>query len=62
MKLSDEIKKNILDLQAQYPEKRSALIPALHLAQKEVGYLPLDIQAEVATLFSLDPNEVNGVV
>lgn len=52
----------ILELQKKYPHKRSALIPALHLAQKEQGFLPLDMQAQVAELFDLDPNEVHAVV
>lgn len=60
--LSEKTRKSILDLQKVYPEKRSALIPALHLAQAEVGYLPKDTQKEVATLFGIDPNEVNAVV
>lgn len=60
--LSEQTKKAILDLQKVYPEKRSALIPALHLAQAEVGYLPRETQNEVAFLFGLDPNEVNAVV
>ena len=38
------------------------MIPALHLAQAEVGYLPREIQNEVADLFGIDPNEVNAVV
>jgi NADH-quinone oxidoreductase subunit E len=60
--LSDAIKKAIVELQNQYPEKRSALIPALHLAQSEAGYLPLETQAEVAALFGIDATEVNGIV
>lgn len=60
--LSEKTKTAILELQKSYPEKRSALIPALHLAQAEVGYLPRETQNEVATLFGLDPNEVNAVV
>lgn len=60
--LKEETKKAILDLQAQYPEKRSALIPALHLAQEEHGYLPREVQNEVAALFAIDENEVNAVV
>lgn len=60
--LSEETRKAILDLQALYPEKRSALIPALHLAQAEKGYLPREIQNEVASLFDIDLNEVNAVV
>lgn len=60
--LSEEIKQAILKLQKLYPERRSALIPALHLAQTELGYLPREIQNEVAVLFEIDPNEVNAVV
>lgn len=60
--LTDKTKKAILDLQKQYPEKRSALIPALHLAQKQIGYLPTEAQSEVADLFGIDENEVNAVV
>ncbi len=52
----------ILELQRKYPEKRSALIPALHLAQNEVGYLPLEVQQEVAVLFDIDVSEVHGIV
>lgn len=52
----------ILDLQKIYPEKRSALIPALHLAQQEKGYLPLETQFEMAELFAIDASEVHGVV
>lgn len=60
--LSEQMKKSILELQKRYPEKRSALIPALHMVQTEAGYLPLDAQAEVAELFEITPNEVNAVV
>jgi len=60
--ISDGTKKAIIALQQRYPVKRSALIPALHLVQAEVGYLPLAIQHEVAALFDIDPNEVNAVV
>lgn len=62
MKLNENVKKEILALQKQYPEKRSALIPALHLAQNQVGYLPIELQQEVADLFGLDLNEVHAVV
>lgn len=60
--LSEKTKQEILELQKKYPQKRSALIPSLHLAQDEVGYLPREVQNEVAALFGLDPNEVNSVV
>lgn len=60
--LTQETRSAILELQKKYPVKRSALIPALHMAQAEAGYLPRDIQNEVAELFGIDPNEVNAVV
>lgn len=62
MKLTDETRQKILELQKAYPEKRSALIPALHLAQAEIGHLPTEIQQEIAELFELDVNEVNAIV
>lgn len=52
----------ILELQKKYPVKRSALIPALLLAQNEQGYLPTEIQLEVADLFELPLTEVNSIV
>lgn len=60
--LSEKTKTAILELQKKYPERRSALIPALHLAQAEAGYLPRETQNEVAALFEIDSNEVNAVV
>jgi NADH-quinone oxidoreductase subunit E len=45
----------------KYPQKRSALIPALQLAQKEAGYISPEIVREIAQMFSLSPNEVNEV-
>lgn len=60
--LTEETKQAILEMQKLYPVKRSALIPALHLAQTEHGYLPKEIQADVAALFEIDANEVNAIV
>lgn len=60
--LSERTRNSIIELQKMYPVNRSALIPALHLAQAEVGYLPREVQEEIAALFGIDSNEVNGVV
>jgi len=51
----------ILTLMAKYPRKRSALIPALQLAQKEAGHLSTETLSEIARIFDLTPNEVNEV-
>lgn len=60
--LSQETQNAIKKLQELYPKKRSALIPALHLAQKEVGYLPLEVQEIIAELFCIDTTEVLACV
>ncbi len=46
---------------ARYPQRRSALIPSLQIAQDEVGYLPPDVLQEIAEVFELSPNEVYEV-
>ncbi len=60
--LSQKTVDAIYALQKRYPEKRSALIPALHIAQDEAGYLPHEVQEEVAKLFGLDTTEVHAIV
>ena len=48
------------DTIALYPEPRSALIPLLHLAQEQDGWLTEDAMAHVAELLDLTPAEVYG--
>jgi NADH-quinone oxidoreductase subunit E len=48
------------DLVALYPQPRSALIPILHLAQEQDGYLADDAIIEVASLLGLTAAEVRG--
>lgn len=62
MTLSEKTIGAIRKLQEIYPNKRSALVPALFLAQKEKGYLSRETQNAVADMFDVDPNEVNGIV
>lgn len=50
MTLSVETRTAIERLAARFPERRSALLPALKIAQKEVGYLPPEAIAETADL------------
>ena len=60
--LSESTRQKIEALIPRYPMRRSALIPSLHLAQAEAGYLSADVIAEVAEIFQLAPNEVYEVV
>jgi NADH-quinone oxidoreductase subunit E len=48
--LSDPTRAAIRKLVDTYPERRTALLPALKLAQKDVGYLPPETVAEAADL------------
>jgi NADH-quinone oxidoreductase E subunit len=56
--LSDTTRQRIEELIGRYPERRSALIPALMTAQDQIGYLPPEAVAEVGRMFGMHPNEV----
>lgn len=49
-------------LQALYPDRRAALLPVLHLAQEAFGYISLEVEEYVASLFDLSPAHVHEVV
>jgi len=59
--LSEHVLEEIRELPAKYPQPRSAVMPALDLAQEEVGYLTPDAMSEVAAALKLDPGYVEGV-
>jgi NADH-quinone oxidoreductase subunit E len=59
--LSDHAIEEIQALPARFPEIRSAVLPALDVAQDEIGYLPKEAMVEVAHLLNLDPGYVEGV-
>jgi NADH-quinone oxidoreductase subunit E len=45
----------VQEIAAQYPVRRSAVMPALHLAQERYGWLPPDALREVAEALDLTP-------
>ncbi len=59
--LSEHAQSEIRALIARYPRGRSALVPALYVAQREVGWLPPATLADVAALFEMDPAEAAEV-
>jgi NADH-quinone oxidoreductase subunit E len=59
--LSKQVLEEIRELPAKYPQHRSAVMPALDLAQEEVGYLTPETMSEVAAALQLDPGYVEGV-
>ena len=60
--LSEAASQKIQAIINRYPEKRSALIPSLHLVQREMGWVSEEAICEIAGIFDLSPVEVNEVV
>ena len=59
--LSEHILEEIRDLPSKFPQPRSAVMPALDLAQEELGHLTPEAMTEVAHELQLDPGYVEGV-
>ncbi|MDI6807715.1 MAG: NADH-quinone oxidoreductase subunit NuoE [Candidatus Eisenbacteria bacterium] len=60
--LSEKLINEVKVLIARYPEKRSALIPALHAVHAEQGHVSDDSVKEVAAVFELTPAQVYEVL
>lgn len=56
-KFYDEMKK----LEPRYPTKVALLLPALHQAQEETGWLPPEVLAEVGEYIGIHPAQVREV-
>lgn len=63
MEFSEEKLKKVSEIIARYPEgkQKSALLPVLHLAQEQFGWLSAETMDYVAALLSLEPVEVYEV-
>ena len=62
MVISDETRSKIDAAIAIYPKKRGALLPALHLIQKDHGHVSKECAVELAEIFEIRPIEVMEVV
>jgi NADH-quinone oxidoreductase E subunit len=60
--LSTETRQKIESLKKVYETNQSALIPALHVAQADQGWLSEDTQREVAHILGITPQSVRQVV
>jgi NADH-quinone oxidoreductase subunit E len=60
--LSPETRAKIEAEIAKYPKKRGALLPALHLAQAEAGWLPPEKVKALAEIFEIHPIEIAEVI
>jgi NADH-quinone oxidoreductase subunit E len=59
--LTDGAIQQIKDVSAKYPQSRSALLPALHIAQNELGWLSREAMEDVASALAMDPDQVEEV-
>lgn len=59
---SDKVKKEVEGIIARYPQKRAALLPVLHVAQREFGHIGKDTEQLVAGLLDIKPIQVREVV
>jgi NADH-quinone oxidoreductase subunit E len=49
------------EMMARFPRPRSALVPIVHVAQEQDGYVTEDAMAHIAELLDITPAEVYGV-
>jgi NADH-quinone oxidoreductase subunit E len=59
--LSEKAKAEINELKGKYPDPKSALLPALEIAQQENGWLSEEVMREVGEAMDLPPTEVASV-
>ncbi len=60
--LSETTQKKIAELRDRYPEKKTAILPAMHVVLNEVGYYNQDILRQIAGLLELSEMEVSETV
>jgi NADH-quinone oxidoreductase subunit E len=59
--LSNAAVARIKAIEAKYPQRRSALLPALHISQNELGWISRDAMEDVAEALRLDADQVEEV-
>lgn len=63
MALTEALRAELEELAKKYPERRAALIPALHRCQEELGgWISPETMEDCADFFGIEPVEVYGVV
>lgn len=62
VEFSPEAKAEFDDLISRYPQRRAALLPVLHLAQREFGFISPEVEDYIAGLIQLSPTKVREVV
>jgi NADH-quinone oxidoreductase subunit E len=61
-KLKKSVVTKIESLAKNFPEKNSALLPALYLIQDEFGWIPPEAVKQLAKILETTPNKIYGVL
>ncbi|MCA0458345.1 MAG: NAD(P)H-dependent oxidoreductase subunit E [Chloroflexi bacterium] len=61
MALTEKYAAQIENTFSKYPDKRSAVMPMLHLAQQEYGWVSPEGIQEVAEICDMDPTQVKSI-
>lgn len=56
--IAEKYAQEIAGILARFPTKKSAVLPLMHLAQREYGYMSREAMQEVAGILGLDPTHV----
>lgn len=59
--ISDEGVRRIKEIATKYPDHRSALLPALHIAQNELGWVSREGMEEIAAALEVSVDQVEEV-
>ena len=59
--LSTQFYETMKKLEKRYPDKKALILPALHQAQKEFGWLPKEVLAEVAAYIGVHEAQIREV-
>jgi NADH-quinone oxidoreductase subunit E len=60
--LGDDLRKEIEGCFVRYPTRQAVVLPALHLVNERLGYVPLQAVVEIADLLSLAPAQVQDTL
>jgi len=60
--LSEDFYKEIKKIKPRYPTNQALLLPALHLAQKEYGWVSKEVMDEIASAIDIPPSVVREVI
>jgi len=59
--LKEKYQDRIDKIFAKYPDKRSAVMPLLYVAQEEFGWVTPEAEVEIADMCEIDPTQVHSI-